>query len=165
MGKGVELFPTNCFWNKALLKDLVQEEKVSSWSKVMVTLSLAVPQSLSALVFLMLDVAVETDRFSVPFLPPFQSLEFPAAFLTCQLCYCRPLCGCVPVMRLWASLGWSSLGSTPVSCTEPLLDRAAFLASRIEQEGIELFPPEEGCDDTGPCKQHWADDAKEKSFQ
>lgn len=68
MGKGVDMSPTSCFWKKALLKDLVQEEKVSSGSKVMtVSLALPVPQSLRALVFLMLDTAVKTDRFSVPF--------------------------------------------------------------------------------------------------
>lgn len=44
MGKGVELSSPNYFWKKPLLKDLEQEEKISSWCKVMVvSLSLPIP--------------------------------------------------------------------------------------------------------------------------
>jgi len=35
----------------------------------------------------------------------------------------------------------------------------------VEQEGIKAFPPQEVCDDTGPCKQDCGGDAKEKGFQ
>lgn len=57
----------------------------------MVSLSLPIPQFLRTLLFLTLDVAVEMNRFSVPFHLLFQSLQFPAvlslgSFVTVDLC-------------------------------------------------------------------------------
>lgn len=57
----------------------------------MVSLSLPFPQFLHVLLFLTLDVAVEKNRFSVPFHLLFQSLQFPAvfslvSFVTVHLC-------------------------------------------------------------------------------
>lgn len=46
----------------------------------MVSLSLPFPQFLHALLFLTLDVAVEKNRFSVPFRLLFQCLQFPSVF-------------------------------------------------------------------------------------
>lgn len=54
MGKGVELFSPGYFSKNPILKDLEQEERISSWYKVMVLpLSLPVPRPLCALVLLM----------------------------------------------------------------------------------------------------------------
>lgn len=74
-GKGVEPSSPNYFWKKPLLKDLEQEEKVSSRSKVMVvSLSLPIPRPLCTLT---LDGAVKTQILS-PLPPSFPVSAIPS---------------------------------------------------------------------------------------